>query len=158
MTSKLDPSSRKLRFTQKSTQESKSLSILHIQNALFRYQLRDLFPTLFTVQLSKDNQNQTALFNRFRWFIFQFFIVGKVWKDQHGMYLNISATTISGSFRKKIMMMMMMMMMNCSCEIVDRRKTVSFIYSRNHFQRFLPSQTSTTPGAGFEPVQTVRQE
>ena len=60
-----------------------------------------------------------------------------------------------------IMMMMMMMMMtidehdrllmmNCFCGIVDRRKALTLISSRDNYQSFSPSQTSDTLRAGFE--------
>ena len=49
----------------------------------------------------------------------------------------------------------MMMMMNCFCGMVDRGKAFSLISSRDHCQRFSPSQISNTPGAGFEPVQSL---
>ena len=52
-----------------------------------------------------------------------------------------------------IMMKMMMMMINCFCGMVDRRKTFSFISSRDHCQRSSPSRISDTPRAGFEPAQ-----
>ena len=36
------------------------------------------------------------------------------------------------------------------CGMVDRRDGFSLISSRNHFQRFSPSQISNTPRAGFQ--------
>ena len=51
---------------------------------------------------------------------------------------------------------MMMMMMNCFCGMVDRRKSFSFISSRDHCQRSSPSRTSDAPRAGgFEPAQNL---
>ena len=49
----------------------------------------------------------------------------------------------------------MMMMMNCFCGMVDRRKVVSLISSRDHCQRSSPSSFSDTPWAGFEPAQSL---
>ena len=53
-----------------------------------------------------------------------------------------------------------MMMVICFCGMVDRRKVFSSIHSRDHCQRFLPSQILDTlrqiPGtlrAGFEHAQ-----
>ena len=40
-------------------------------------------------------------------------------------------------------MMMMMMMMNCFYGMVDWRKAFSLISSRDHFQRFSPSESPT---------------
>ena len=54
-----------------------------------------------------------------------------------------------------MMMMMMMMIMNCFRGMVDRRKAFSLISSRDHCQRFSPSQITETPQAGFEPVQNL---
>ena len=51
--------------------------------------------------------------------------------------------------------LVMMMMMNCFCGMVDRRKAVSLISSRDHCQRFSPSWISDTPQAGFEPAQNL---
>ena len=45
-----------------------------------------------------------------------------------------------------------MMMMNCFCGIVDRRKAISLISSRDHCQRSSLSRISDTPRAVFEPV------
>ena len=50
---------------------------------------------------------------------------------------------------------MMIMMMNCFCEMVDRRKALSIISSRDHCQRFSPLQISDTPRAVVEPVQNL---
>ena len=47
------------------------------------------------------------------------------------------------------------LMMNCFCGMVDQRKTLGFISSRDHCQRFSPSQISDTPQAGFEPAQNL---
>ena len=44
---------------------------------------------------------------------------------------------------------LVMMMINC-CGMVDRRKTFSFISSRDHYQRSSPARISDTPRAGFE--------
>ena len=52
-----------------------------------------------------------------------------------------------------IMMMMVMMIMNCFFRMIDRRQVFSLISSRDHCQRFSPSQISDTPRAGFEPAQ-----
>ena len=46
-----------------------------------------------------------------------------------------------------------MMIMNCFRGMVDRRKAFTLYFSRDHFQRFSPSQISDTPRAGFEPAQ-----
>ena len=50
---------------------------------------------------------------------------------------------------------MMMKMMNCFCGMVDRRKLISLIYSRDHCQRSSPSWISNTPWTGFEPAQNL---
>ena len=47
----------------------------------------------------------------------------------------------------------MMMAMNCYCGMVDRRKVLNLISSRDHSQKLSPWQTSQTPRAGFEPAQ-----
>ena len=39
--------------------------------------------------------------------------------------------------------MMEIMVLNSLCGMVDRRKVLSFISSRNHSRRFLPSQVSS---------------
>ena len=49
----------------------------------------------------------------------------------------------------------MMMMLNCFCGMVDRGKAFSLISSRDHCQRFSPSQISDTPRAGSEPAQNL---
>ena len=46
--------------------------------------------------------------------------------------------------------------MNCCCGMVDRRKTLNFISSQDHCQKFLPQQISDTVRAGFEPAQNLR--
>ena len=48
---------------------------------------------------------------------------------------------------------MMMIMINCFCGMIDRRKVLGLISSRDHCQRSSPSQMSDTPQAGFEPAQ-----
>ena len=50
----------------------------------------------------------------------------------------------------------MMKMMNCFCGMVDRRKALSLISSRDHCQRFSPSRISDTPRARFEPAQNQK--
>ena len=50
---------------------------------------------------------------------------------------------------------MMMMMMNCFCGMVDRRKALSLISSRDHCQRSSPSRISDTLRAGFETAQNL---
>ena len=47
---------------------------------------------------------------------------------------------------------MIMIMMNWFCGIVDRQKAFSFIFSRDFYQRFSPSQISNIPQAGVEPA------
>ena len=47
------------------------------------------------------------------------------------------------------------MMMNCSCGMVERRKTFSVISSRDHYHRSSPSRVPDTPRAGFEPAQNL---
>ena len=49
----------------------------------------------------------------------------------------------------------MMMMMNCFCGMVDRRKVVSLISSRDHCQRSSPSRIFDMARAGFEPAQNL---
>ena len=46
-------------------------------------------------------------------------------------------------------------LMNCFCGMVDRRKALSLISSRDHCQRSSPSRISDTPRAGFEPAQNL---
>ena len=48
-----------------------------------------------------------------------------------------------------------MMMMNCFCGMVDRRKTLSLISSRNHCKRSPPLPISDTSRAEFEPAQNL---
>ena len=55
-----------------------------------------------------------------------------------------------------MMMMMMMMMMNCFCGMVDWRKAISLISSRDHCQRSSPSRISDTPRAGFLTITNLR--
>ena len=52
-------------------------------------------------------------------------------------------------------MMMMMMIMNCFCGMVDQRKVISLISSRDHCQRSSPSRISDTSRARFEPAQNL---
>ena len=47
------------------------------------------------------------------------------------------------------------MMMNCFCGMVDRRKVISLISSRDHCQRSSLSRISDTPRVGFEPAQNL---
>ena len=49
----------------------------------------------------------------------------------------------------------LMVMMDCFCGMVDRRKALSLISSRDHRQRSSPSQISDTLRAGFEPAQNL---
>ena len=51
--------------------------------------------------------------------------------------------------------LMMMMMMNCFCGMVDGRKVVSLISSRDHCQRSSPSRISDTSRVGLEPAQNL---
>ena len=51
-----------------------------------------------------------------------------------------------------------MMMMNCFCGMVDRRKVFTPFSSRDHYQRFSPSQISDTPRAGFEIAQNLSSD
>ena len=44
-----------------------------------------------------------------------------------------------------MMMMLMLMMMNCFCGMVDRRKVLSLISSRDHCQRSSPLRISDKP-------------
>ena len=44
---------------------------------------------------------------------------------------------------------------NCFCGKVNRRKVLSFISSRGHYQRFSPSQVSDTRRTGYEPAQSL---
>ena len=53
---------------------------------------------------------------------------------------------------------LMMMMMNCFCGMVDRRKALSLISSRDHCQRSSPSRISDKPRAGFEPAQNLSSD
>ena len=48
-----------------------------------------------------------------------------------------------------------LMMMSCFCGMVDRRKALSLISSRDHCQRSSPSRISDTPQTGFEPAQNL---
>ena len=67
-------------------------------------------------------------------------------------------TKLQKNYTRKIteavmmMMMMMMMMMNCFSGMVD------LISSRDHCQRFSPSQISSTPRAGLEPAQNLSSD
>ena len=49
----------------------------------------------------------------------------------------------------------MMMMMNCFCGIVDRRKALSLISSRDQCQSSSPPRIFDTSGAGCEPAQNL---
>ena len=59
-----------------------------------------------------------------------------------------------------IMMIMMMMVimtkMNCFCKMIDRRKTFSRIFNRDHCQWLSPSQISDTTLAELEPAQNLK--
>ena len=71
----------------------------------------------------------------------------------------LGAHTISKveKYVKSVMMMMMMMMimMNCLCGMVDRRKTISLIFSWDHCQRSSPSQITDMLQTGFELAQNL---
>ena len=52
-----------------------------------------------------------------------------------------------GFFQKAVMMV------NCSCIMVDRRKSLTLFYLEpGHCQKFSPQQISNTPQAGIEPA------
>ena len=51
-----------------------------------------------------------------------------------------------------MMMMMMMMMMNYFCGMVDQRMACGIVSSRDHCQRFSPSQLSNMVQATFKPL------
>ena len=63
----------------------------------------------------------------------------------------------NSTFLLMMMMMMMMMMMNCFCGMVDRRRALSLISTRDHCQKSSPSRIPDTPRAGFEPAQNLSQ-
>ena len=46
-------------------------------------------------------------------------------------------------------------LVNYFCGMVDRRKAISLISSRNHCQRSSPSRISDMPRTGFEPAQNL---
>ena len=48
-----------------------------------------------------------------------------------------------------------MMMMNYFYGMINRGRAFSFISSRDHYQRSLPSRISDTPRAGFKPAQNL---
>ena len=50
---------------------------------------------------------------------------------------------------------LLMMMMNCFCGMVDRRRALSLISTRDHCQKSSPSRIPDTPRAGFEPAQNL---
>ena len=54
-----------------------------------------------------------------------------------------------------MMIMIMMMMMNGFCGMVDWRKAINLIASRDYCQRSSPSRISDTPRAGFEPARNL---
>ena len=54
-----------------------------------------------------------------------------------------------------MMMMMMMMMINCFCGMVDQRKALNLISTRDHSHRFSPGQIFHMLGARFEPAQNL---
>ena len=63
-------------------------------------------------------------------------------ESSYNLGLNFSAyARRMGTF----FMMMVMMMMNCFCGMVDRRKALSLIFSRDHCQRSSPTRISDTP-------------
>ena len=68
----------------------------------------------------------------------------------------VKGVWLSGT-RKKLLkcLNMWVMMMNCFHIMVDRRKAFSLIPSRDHSQRFSPSQISDKPQAGIEPGQNL---
>ena len=64
-------------------------------------------------------------------------------------------TIVPASIFLMMMMMMMMIMKNWFCGMVDRRKVLSLISSRNHCQRSSPSPISDTSRVGLEPVKIM---
>ena len=71
-------------------------------------------------------------------------------------FLHIKMMRISfETNRHHCLVLMMMMMMNCFCGMVDRRKAISLISSRDHCQRSSPSSISYKPRAGFETPQNL---
>ena len=50
---------------------------------------------------------------------------------------------------------LLMMMMSCFCGMVDRRKEFSHMSSRDHCQRYSPSQIFDKTRSGFEPAQNL---
>ena len=71
------------------------------------------------------------------------------WKLVHRLYFTLAFT-------------MTTMMMNCFCGVVDRRKGLRLNSSRDHCQRFSPSQISDSPRVVFKssqnhPVDTGRR-
>ena len=73
-------------------------------------------------------------------------------RDSVTYLFNIRKSLICIFLRKMMMMMVMMMMtvMKFFCEMVEQRKALSLITSRNHFKRFSQSQISDTPRAEFK--------
>ena len=69
---------------------------------------------------------------------------------RHMMY----GYTLQVTINQRVIVMMMIMM-NCFCGMVDQQKAFSLISSRDHCQRFSPSQISDAPRAGFEPAQNL---
>ena len=67
----------------------------------------------------------------------------------------ISSEFVGLKSKMMMMMMMMMMMVNCFCGMVDQRKVLSLISSRDHCQRSSPLRISDMPQAGFEPAQNL---
>ena len=72
-----------------------------------------------------------------------------------GIFGNVLNVMIVSFLHTKFAKDLMMMMMNCFCGMVDRRKVLSAIFSRDYCQRSSPLRIFDTPLAGFEPVQNL---
>ena len=55
----------------------------------------------------------------------------------------------------KLATFQMMMMVDCFCGMVDRRKALNLISSRDHYQRLSPLEISDTLQTRSEPLQNL---
>ena len=94
--------------------------------------------------------NDYLLFSHI-WYIY---ILSNSFALTHALRHMMYGYTLQVTINQRVIVMMMIMM-NCFCGMVDQQKAFSLISSRDHCQRFSPSQISDAPRAGFEPAQNL---
>ena len=68
----------------------------------------------------------------------------------------VNCRKLCGNCVLLLLLMMMMTMINCFSGMVDRRKAINLISTRDHRQKFSPSKVSDMLQVGFEPAQNLR--